>query len=171
MGEKPDPDPNKKANFKLICIPERGSPQGKCPCLCVTFLSSSNHSHSWPSSGPQGCHTSCSHRAFAHPTSHLSSLQTLVPGSVIFLSSILVLFSCTVFFFLGPHPWHMEAPGLGVALELQLQAYTTAHGNAGSLTHGASSGNKPKFSQRQRCVLKQLSHNGNSYVVVILIYL
>ena len=52
--------------------------------------------------------------------------------------------------FLGPHPQHMEVPRLRVELELQLLAYatatqcriqalsanyTTAHGNAGSLTH------------------------------------
>ena len=30
------------------------------------------------------------------------------------------------FFFLGPHPWHMEVPRLGVKSELQLLAYTTA---------------------------------------------
>ena len=30
------------------------------------------------------------------------------------------------FFFLWPHLWHMQAPRLGVKLELQLQAYTTA---------------------------------------------
>ena len=30
------------------------------------------------------------------------------------------------FYFLGPHLWHMEVPGLGVELELQLPAYTTA---------------------------------------------
>ena len=29
-------------------------------------------------------------------------------------------------FFLGPHPWHVELPRLGVELELQLLAYTTA---------------------------------------------
>ena len=29
-------------------------------------------------------------------------------------------------FFLGPHPWHMEVPRLGVSLELQLQAYARA---------------------------------------------
>ena len=31
-----------------------------------------------------------------------------------------------IFCFLGPHLWHMEAPRLGVKLELQLPAYTTA---------------------------------------------
>ena len=44
--------------------------------------------------------------------------------------------------FLGLHPWHMEAPRLGVESELRPRAYatatsvtyTTAHGNAGSLT-------------------------------------
>ena len=30
------------------------------------------------------------------------------------------------FFFVGPHPWHMEGPRLGVELELRLLAYTTA---------------------------------------------
>ena len=30
------------------------------------------------------------------------------------------------FYFLGLHPWHMEVPRLGVSLELQLLAYTTA---------------------------------------------
>ena len=29
-------------------------------------------------------------------------------------------------FFLGPHPWHVEIPRLGVRSELQLLAYTTA---------------------------------------------
>ena len=29
------------------------------------------------------------------------------------------------FFFLAPHPWHMEVPRLGVKLQLQLPAYTT----------------------------------------------
>ena len=52
-----------------------------------------------------------------------------LPGDISFL-----------FFFLGPHPWHMEVPRLWVKLELQLQAYTTAHGNAGSLTHSARPG-------------------------------
>ena len=33
---------------------------------------------------------------------------------------------CFVFVFLGPHPWHMEDPKLGVELELQPLAYTTA---------------------------------------------
>ena len=31
-----------------------------------------------------------------------------------------------VFFFLGPHPQHMEVPRLGIELELQLLGYTTA---------------------------------------------
>ena len=59
---------------------------------------------------------------------------------------------------LGLYPWHMEVPRLGVQLELELLAYTTAtttpdpshvfdlhytHGNAGSLTHWARPGIKP----------------------------
>ena len=57
---------------------------------------------------------------------------------------------CFVFGFSGLHLWHMEVPRLGVDVELELPAYatatamqihtecatyTTAHGNAGSLTH------------------------------------
>ena len=34
------------------------------------------------------------------------------------------------FSFLGPCPWHMEVPRLGVELELQLLAYTTAKATA-----------------------------------------
>ena len=30
------------------------------------------------------------------------------------------------FCFLGPHPWHIEVPSLGVQLEQQLPAYVTA---------------------------------------------
>ena len=32
-------------------------------------------------------------------------------------------------------PWHVEVPRLGIESELQLPAYTTAHGNARFLTH------------------------------------
>ena len=32
----------------------------------------------------------------------------------------------SIFFFLGPHLWHMEVPALGVESELQLPDYTTA---------------------------------------------
>ena len=66
---------------------------------------------------------------------------------LIILAEVLGLF---FFFFLGPHPWHMEVPKLGVKSELQLMAYTTAtemwdpscdcdyataHGNTRSPTH------------------------------------
>ena len=51
-----------------------------------------------------------------------------------------LLFSCL---FLEPHPQHMEAPRLGIKLELQLLADTTAHSNIGSLTHEAKRGIKP----------------------------
>ena len=39
------------------------------------------------------------------------------------------------FFFLGPHLEHTEVPRLEVKLELQLQAYTASHNNAGSELH------------------------------------
>ena len=63
------------------------------------------------------------------------------------------------FIFLGPHPWHMEVPTLGVQLELELPAYTRAiatpdpsrfcdlqNGNTRSLTHWARPGIKPATS-------------------------
>ena len=62
----------------------------------------------------------------------------------------LIIIIIIIICFLGPHLWHMEIPSLGVKSELQLSAYTTATatrdptlsvtyttapGNAGSLTH------------------------------------
>ena len=45
-------------------------------------------------------------------------------------------------YFLGPHLQHLEAPRPGVQWKLQLQAYTTALGNARSSTHWAGPGIK-----------------------------
>ena len=42
------------------------------------------------------------------------------------MTSILFLIFFGLFVFLGPHPWHMEVPMLGIKSELQLPAYTTA---------------------------------------------
>ena len=71
------------------------------------------------------------------------------------------LSSLSLFFFLGPHLQHMEVPGLGIKLELQLLAFTTTtatpdpshvcdlhHSSqrAGSLTHWARPGIKPATS-------------------------
>ena len=39
---------------------------------------------------------------------------------------IFYLFLFLFFCFLGPHPWHMEVPRLGVKLKLQLPAFTMA---------------------------------------------
>ena len=66
------------------------------------------------------------------------------------------------FFFLGPYLWHIEVPGLGVnqscscwptpqPQQRQIWAmsatyYTTAHGNAGSLTHWLRPGIEPATS-------------------------
>ena len=67
----------------------------------------------------------------------------------IVLYTLKVLFLFLFFVFLGLHSWHMKVPRLGVKSELQLLAYTTttatwdlsisvtyttAHGNAGTLT-------------------------------------
>ena len=66
--------------------------------------------------------------------------------SILFTTEFYLFF----FFFLGPHPWHMEVARLGVKSELQLPVYATAtempdtaeavtytaaHGNSGSLPH------------------------------------
>ena len=53
--------------------------------------------------------------------------------------------------FLGPHPWHMEVPRLGVKLELQLPATTMWNPSRicdvlGSLTHWARPGIEPATS-------------------------
>ena len=93
---------------------------------------------------------------------HLSS--TYLCGSAhpkllsqVFLLSICVLF-IDLFCFLGLHKWHMEVPRLGAEPELHLpqpqqcriQAASVtsnaAHGNAGSLTHGARPGIEPASS-------------------------
>ena len=55
-------------------------------------------------------------------------------------------------FFLGPYPWHMEAPRLGVKLELQLPAYTAA-----TATPDLSSICDLHHSSQQRWILNPLS--------------
>ena len=61
----------------------------------------------------------------------------------------------------------MEARGLRVESELQLPAYTTAHGNPRSLTHSAGPGIKPTSSW----ILVRFittNHNGNSKMINLL---
>ena len=84
------------------------------------------------------------------------------------------------FFFFWPQLQHMEIPGLGLKLELQLPAYptgtatqdlnqiwaasasyTTAWGNTRALTHSVRPGSNP-CPQGLCQVLNLLSHNGNS---------
>ena len=59
--------------------------------------------------------------------------------SFLLYNKVIQLYVCIYFFFLlcffGPHLQQREVPRLGVKLELQLPTYTTAPGNAGSLTH------------------------------------
>ena len=55
-------------------------------------------------------------------------------------------------FFSGPHLWHTEIPKLGVELELQLPAYTTARATPGlsaSVTYTADHGE----ARDQTCIL------------------
>ena len=80
-------------------------------------------------------------------------------------------------FFLQLHLQHVEVPRLGVNMELQLPAYTTAtatpdlshichlhhsYRNARSLTQWARPGIEPTSSLILCWVLNHLSHNGNS---------
>ena len=91
-----------------------------------------------------------------------------------------------LFFFLWPHLWHMEVPGPKVQLELQqlrptpkpqqcqIQAasvtYTTAHGYMRPLTCWARPGIQSIFSQTLCQLLNPLSHHGNCYNAVFLIW-
>ena len=61
---------------------------------------------------------------YACTTFCLSVLHPWTLGLLLLHSWFFCLFVC--FVFLGPHLWHMEVPRVGVKLELQLPAYTTA---------------------------------------------
>ena len=89
-----------------------------------------------------------------------------------------LLLADSIIFFLRLHLWLMEVPRLGVKSELQLgpipqprqyriwatsATYTTACGNAGSLTHWARPGIEPAFIQTLSWVLNLLSHHRNSW--------
>ena len=57
----------------------------------------------------------------------ISSKYFLENLEIIFTDFFGGFFVCFCFFhFLGPYPWHMEVPRLGVELELELLVYTTA---------------------------------------------
>ena len=68
----------------------------------------------------------CAYTILFSPQKGMSVL--LYFSKIIFLSFSLLLFIYLfiIFFFLGPHLWHMEVPRLGVKSELQLPAYATA---------------------------------------------
>ena len=53
----------------------------------------------------------------------------MIPGQIqirVVLGNVIITYCLFFFFFLGPHPRHMEVPRLGVELELQLPNYATA---------------------------------------------
>ena len=52
------------------------------------------------------------------------------------------------FFFLWPHPWHMEVPRPGTESKLQLRARPQC-GNIRSLSHSTGPGTEPTIPQRQ----------------------
>ena len=65
------------------------------------------------------------------------------------------LFCCCcflIFCFLGPHPWHVEVPRLGVKSEQQPPVYTTA-----TATRDTSHVCNPSHSSLQRRILNPLS--------------
>ena len=77
------------------------------------------------------------------------------PEDAEYVTSLFFFFFFFFFFFLvflGPHPWHMEVPGLGVQSELQLLAYTTA-----TATPDPSRICNLNYSSRQHRVLNPLS--------------
>ena len=71
-----------------------------------------------PGEGTWWCHSLCSWC--------MSSITA--PWKAHFECYLFCLFVCLflLFCFLGPHPWNMEVPKLGVESELQLQATATA---------------------------------------------
>ena len=71
-----------------------------------------------------------SDQIFKSPPSH----HSLYPWRLLY-EGPMCYFILFYFLLSGPHLWHMEVPRLRVESELQLPAYTTAHCNAGSLTH------------------------------------
>ena len=77
--------------------------------------------------------------------------------------------------FLGPHPWHMDVPRLGVKSELQLLAYTTATATRDSncichlcwwqcwiLNPLSEAKDRTRIFMDINWLLNWLSHNGNS---------
>ena len=77
------------------------------------------------------------------PVLFCSSALFRLSGSIHLVSeSGYVFFLC----FLGPHHWHTEVPRLEAESELELLAYTTAHGNARSPTYQVRSGIQPASS-------------------------
>ena len=63
------------------------------------------------------------HRVDSSMNKHTQLLYTMAPKQLLF-SFFFLFFGGGGF--LGPHPWNMEVPRLGVELELQLPTYTSA---------------------------------------------
>ena len=103
--------------------------------------------------------------------SGLSKLRDL--GQITKLHRTLGFLPFFLFSFLFPffrlYLQHMEVPRLWVELELQLPAYTTAHGNAGSLTHWVRPGIEAAFSRTLCWVLNSLSHKENPQVFFLFV--
>ena len=73
-----------------------------------------------------------------------------------------ILFVLFCFVFLERHPQHMEVPRLGVKSELQLPAYTTGPGNAGSFNLLIEARDRTCILMDDSQILNLLSHNRNS---------
>ena len=97
------------------------------------------------------------------PSPSLSPHRVLLWGWNLIPS--IMLYNFFFFCFLWSHLQHMEVPGVGVELELQLPDYITVIvtpdlssicGNSGSLTHWVRPGIEPPSSQILYCILNLL---------------
>ena len=77
------------------------------------------------------------------------SLQILLLSHSLFFQDSTCMIShffSFFFFFLGPHPWHMAFPRVGVQSELQLPAYATAMQDLSRVAHRVRPGIEPATS-------------------------
>ena len=102
--------------------------------------------------GPEGTLETSSGHTCHHSKSQAFLLLVSIscPGGCTGLGKPVTFFF--FFCFLGPHPWHVEVPRLGVSSELQLPAYTTA-----TATPDLSRICDLHHSSQQRLVLNPLS--------------
>ena len=92
------------------------------PCSFVT----SSHSLSSQNQDIISCSQVCQFSHLCYSSLAFFKLRFSWASIIVVVGKSLSLSLSFFFLLLGPHPWHMEVPRLGVELELQLLAYTTA---------------------------------------------